>query len=519
MSGSRRRFLKALGYNALVTSEFLKTGVPAFSLPGQERPGTTQATETITLDPDRITVLMGSDAALLGSLKVRWPGERPKRFWVENWRTPDDAFVWTIHSPQAAEYSASLVAVSCPKAVVNCAEPSSPVKLELTAGTSRLTHWLEYRNTSPEGQWMREKVQGVLQLPAGASQITLRAAQKPAKGAMNLALYSLELAKPETRTILAKKAEGLRSSPQWMADAQYGLMFTWTTRTQPRQGKAKPYCQAVKDFDVQAFADMVAETGAGFIVFVTTWADHYFPAPIKAIDRILPGRTCDRDLLMDLADALERRGIKLVVYYHCGHGDKQWWARTGFEKADKTEFFANWCAIVSEIGQRYGKKMAGFWFDDGFAVYYPVTAPWEQMTRAAKIDNPDRLVAYNSWIWPKATDFQDYFCGESEDLTEGRITGEGFLPVGGSGIFTGGPQSGLQGNLCARNEPGDWCHTIADSEIPAPLHSAEYMIEKFKQCIARRNVPVINLQVYQDGTASPAALAEFAAIRQAIKGG
>lgn len=69
MSGSRRRFLKALGYNALVTSEFLKTVVPAFSLPDQERPGTTQATESITLDPDQITVLMGSDAALLGRLR------------------------------------------------------------------------------------------------------------------------------------------------------------------------------------------------------------------------------------------------------------------------------------------------------------------------------------------------------------------------------------------------------------------------------------------------------------------
>jgi len=518
MSGSRREFLKTLGSNVIASSVLLNTKALAVGRRGGVRSSPALGARVVRLDPDRIAVLMGSDARLGGSLKVRWPEEWPKRFWVENWTSPQDSFMWTVQAPRAAEFAVSLVAVSCPKVVVNCTEPPSPVKLELSGGTSRLTRWLTFRDTSPEGQWIREEVQGVLHLPAGLSKITLRAAQKPEKGAMNLALYSLELAEPETKTISAKKAEGMRSSARWMADAKYGLMFTWTTRSQPRRGKAKPYRQAVRDFDVHAFADMVAETGAGFIVFVTTWADHYFPAPIRAIDRILPGRTCDRDLLMDLAEALERRGIKLVVYYHCGHGDKEWWARTGFEKEDKTGFFANWCAIISELGQRYGKKVAGFWFDDGFAVYYPVTAPWEQMTRAAKIENPDRLVGYNSWIWPKATDFQDFFCGESEDLTEGRITGEGFLPVGGSGIFTGGPQSGLQANLNTRNEPGDWCQTESDSDIPAPRHSAEYMIEKFKQCIGRRNVPVINLLVYQDGTASPAALGEFAAIRKAIKG-
>jgi hypothetical protein len=39
-----------------------------------------------------------------------------------------------------------------------------------------------------------------------------------------------------------------------------------------------------------------------------------------------------------------------------------------------------------------------------------------------------------------------------------------------------------------------------------------------KEYIALQNAPVINLLVYQDGTASPAALGEFAAIRKAVKG-
>lgn len=515
MKISRRGVLKLLG-----------GGVPVFPIVPSKRslgqslnvapiPNTSSEVRTLQLYPDRTTVLMGSDAYLKGSLKIRWPDQTAKRFWVENWISPNDSFTWTVNAPRSSEYLISMIVVSCPKAIVNCMEPSSPVEVEIASGSRRLTHWIKYRDTSPLGQWNREYVAGTLPLNAGVNTIRMRALNRPEKGAMNLALFSIELVQPDVKARQDQEAAELRSSTGWMADAKYGLMFHWNTRSQPREGTQQPYYQAVQKFDVSAFADMVQRTGAGYVVFVTTWADYYFPAPIQAIDRILPGRTCDRDLPSDLADALNERGINLMLYYHPGHDDKAWWDRTGFNNVDKAEFFDRWCSIISEIGERYGKRLAGFWFDDGILTYYPFSAPWERMTRAAKAGNADRVVAYNPWILPKATDFQDFFCGEG-DLIEGQITGEGFLPIGGTGIYTGGPQAGLQATITTPNERGNWCHDEPHSPIPLPRYSTIDMINKFKECIVRRNIPVINLEVYQDGTPSGAALEEFDAIRKAF---
>ncbi|MGH9446031.1 MAG: hypothetical protein ACRD3O_09920, partial [Terriglobia bacterium] len=70
--------------------------------------------------------------------------------------------------------------------------------------------------------------------------------------------------------------------------------------------------------------------------------------------------------------------------------------------------------------------------------------------------------------------------------------------------------------VTTQNEHGDWCHDQPHTPIAFPRYSTIDMINKFRECIIRRNVPVINLEVYQDGTPSGAALEEFHAIRRAI---
>ena len=228
------------------------------------------AVKTIRVDPAARSILMAADASLSGSLKIRWP-EPVKRFWVENWTSTRDAFTWTVQTPAAGEYEVSLIVVHCPKEVVGCTEPSSPVEVTLSSSTGRVTHQVKYRDTSPHGQWMREDVHALLRIPAGTSSLTLRATRQPVRGVMNIALLSVELTQPSVMRTLAREASGLRSDASWMTEAKYGLMFTWTTRSQPRHGPQKPYCEAVRVFDVERFAGMVESTGAGFIVFVTTW--------------------------------------------------------------------------------------------------------------------------------------------------------------------------------------------------------------------------------------------------------
>jgi hypothetical protein len=262
---------------------------------------------------------------------------------------------------------------------------------------------------------------------------------------------------------------------------------------------------------------MVANTGAGYIVFATSWSTYYFPAPIQSFEKVAPGHTTQRDLIGELADALNARHIKLMLYYHAGRAEDNWWSGTHARSMDKDAYFKEWEEQIREIGQRYGDRLAGWWFDDGTTFYYTLQAPWKAMTEATKAGYPGRLVGYNSWILPKATDFQDYACGEG-DFPD-RLVKDDELPDGGSGIFLGGPQKGLQATMTLTNEGGDWGHITQDKPIPPPRYTDAQMIDYIRQAMARKAVPVINLEVYDDGSASQQTIDEFKAIKAAIKPG
>lgn len=488
--------------------------IPLIVLSQQPAEHADAAARILSVDPATKTVLMASDAAFKGDLKEVWPGQAA-RFWVNNWTTANDAFTWTVNVPEHGDYSVSLMIVNCGKILIDCKLPSpAPVNVEVASVSSKVSYTVDYRKAPMTNEWVRGELPGVLHLPAGESKITLRAIANTDEK-FNLSVFSLELGKPGVAKAMAKEASKLRASTEWMVDAKYGLMFTWTSTTQPRTGAPKPYGQAVNDFDVNAFADMVAGTGAGFVVFATSWSTYYFPGPIEAIEHLMPGHTTKRDLIRELADALNARGIKLMIYYHAGRPGENWWSGNGVKNMNKAEYFNEWESTIREIGLRYGDKLAGFWFDDGTTFYYSLPAPWEDFTKAAKAGNPTRVVGYNSWILPKATDFQDFACGEGGFVD--RVVDDPELPVGGSGIFVSGPQKGLQATLTTTNEPGNWGHVTPNTAVPAPEYSAAEMIAFLQKAAAKKLVATINLEVYQDGSAAPTTIEEFKAIKAAIK--
>ncbi len=515
MQSTARRFPSLLSA-CVLSGAFVSTLIP-FRLVSQEVKSPPSAPQRVfTIAPSDKNVLMAADARLEGPLKVQWP-DQAARFWVWNWTTNDESLTWKVNVPEAGDYSVGLLTENCGQVLIDCKLPSpGPVKIELASKLGKLTSTIEYRKASATNLWARNEVAGTLRLPAGESEITLRAVA-PEGQAFNLALFSMELVKPSTAKALSVEAARLRSSTQWMVDAKYGLMFTWTAASFPRKGPQKTYEEATRDFDVDAFANMVANTGAGFIVFATSWSTYYFPAPIQSWERVAPGHTTKRDLIADLADALSKRHIKLMLYYHAGRSEDNWWSGTHARTMDRDAYFKEWEGQIREIGLRYGDKLAGWWFDDGLTFYYTLQAPWKEMTEASKAGNPKRVVGYNSWILPKATDLQDYACGEGDfpDRLTPELNTE--LPVGGSGIFLSGPQKGLQATITLTNEGGDWGHIQKDTDVPAPRYTSAQVIDYIRQAAARKEVPVINLEVYQDGSASQQTIDEFKAVKAAIQ--
>jgi hypothetical protein len=438
------------------------------------------------------TVLMGADGMLTGKITQMDLGAG-KVGWIKSWSGSGDSVAWTATVERAADYEISAI-------------------LESSGDGCAIRIMLDERslNTDCGKQgWNRVQVETV-RLRAGTHTISLSSS-----GATPLAkFFSLEFVRPQVGARLASLGRKHMADTSWMVAAGYGLMFHWTSQTVPRQGPPQSYCDAVRNFDVERFAETVSKMGAGFVVFTTSHAGFYFPGPNAVIDSILPGRTCPRDLVGDLADALNRRNIQLELYFHPGHDDAPWWQRTHFNE-DKSAYFRQWCAIISAIGNRYGKRLAGFWFDDAAFTYYPFNPPWEQMTAAARTGNPERVIAYNSWILPKLNDFYDVFAGENA-FWETKYEDLEFLPVGGTGRYTDGPQKDLQAEITVLIN-GDWGHFKQNEPIGPPRLSADAIVPMLKDALSRKEVPLLDVEVYQDGTISPETFQLFQAIQRAIK--
>lgn len=201
-----------------------------------------------------------------------------------------------------------------------------------------------------------------------------------------------------------------------LRDTGYGIGVHWTTATVPAKGNSLPYEEAVNAFDVKSFVEQVVEMGAGHVLFTSTHSKHHICAPNPEIDRILKGRTCKRDLLMEIADELLKANIKLIVYYNSGihRGDPKWKEAVGANKENPTTFFDNWCRIISWMGKHYSDKIIAFWIDGGYELDAQGNTPWESMANAAKTGNLSRLVCFNSGIEKHHlyTQCQDYWAGE-----------------------------------------------------------------------------------------------------------
>jgi alpha-L-fucosidase len=294
-------------------------------------------------------------------------------------------------------------------------------------------------------------------------------------------------------------------------EAKYGVMFHWTDFSLPREGPKKSYPDAVEAFDVQAFAHMVEETGAGYVIFTLNHAHPHCAAPIKSWEAIHPGWTTHRDLIGEIADALKQRGIRLLLYLNSpimtklGEDIRQ----TGlyqltYSEEQFTEIHKN---ILTEIGERYGERLAGYWFDSWYQslAAYP-DVPIESIYEFCKAGNPGRITAFNFWIFPVLTPWQDYWAGELNALQNPFL----------SRYIQRGAGKGFQAHGMLTMLP-PWVHS-EPGPIPPPQFSAEDLIAYVKANVEHQAVTTINLGIYQEGTIEETSRQMMRKLRQAIKG-
>jgi hypothetical protein len=136
-------------------------------------------------------------------------------------------------------------------------------------------------------------------------------------------------------------------------------------------------------FDVKTYADQMESIGVEYVYFTAWHKSMYFLGPSKALDKWLPGHTSKRDLLGEIADALHKKNIKLVIYAHpndahdftpeeqvkVGFADR---AKDGNRKYND---FMN--EVFEEVTDRYAKKpnVLGYWWDSWWHNGGPIDMP------------------------------------------------------------------------------------------------------------------------------------------------
>ena len=95
-----------------------------------------------------------------------------------------------------------------------------------------------------------------------------------------------------------------------------------------------------------------------------------------------------------------------------------------YKEGEHEQFFNDFKNILTEFGNRYEDKLAGYWFDCWYQIYreYP-DIPFEEFYKATKIGNKDRAICLNSWIYPTVSPWQDYWAGEVGSIIEPPVDG------------------------------------------------------------------------------------------------
>ncbi|MDP9149714.1 MAG: hypothetical protein M3O36_07220 [Myxococcota bacterium] len=199
------------------------------------------------------------------------------------------------------------------------------------------------------------------------------------------------------------------NNDNWAGALTLFVSYSADTRNQTvdKGYTAAQWNAAVKSFNVPAFADQVALTGAKNIVLMLGQNTGYYCSPNSVYEQYAgaaPATRCAaRDLPLEIADALLPKGIGMYLYLpeDVGWGDAAAANHFGLSSlavgnwvVDAT-FTPKWNAVIKTWADRYGSKVKG-WFFDGYESRWGITANMAQTYRSTCLAaNPCGVVTFN----------------------------------------------------------------------------------------------------------------------------
>ena len=171
------------------------------------------------------------------------------------------------------------------------------------------------------------------------------------------------------------------------------------------RGRVTSWDECVEDVDCEKLAAQLSEMGARYLFITMQQGTRYFIAPNRTFEDITGIRDgcARRDLVLDLCSALRKRDIALFLYYT---GDamgrdadpaiaERFGYHGGVGGVISEDLVRLWSMPLKEYAQRYGDKVAGWWFDGVYKEIGYDDVRLGIMRDAVKSGNPDALVANN----------------------------------------------------------------------------------------------------------------------------
>ncbi len=254
----------------------------------------------------------------------------------------------------------------------------------------------------------------------------------------------LQGASADTDIVKKNSEKKLNPNTKWLRDAKWGLfthyMVHMPSAPVPEDMTPEKWNKKVNSFQIKKFADQLTELKVPYFFITIGQGGGYYCSPNSTYERHFGpsnGKLSKRDLVAELAQELNSRGIRMCVYL------------PAVGRRDSVEKQKMWRDVITEWSKRWGKGISAWWIDG--AVYkYPEV--FKAYTDAFKSGNPNALVSYNTGpvgmnrkqLRP-VTEHEDYLAGECDYFfpTSAKIPGglvkKGVFNVKGATDYYKGP--------------------------------------------------------------------------------
>lgn len=157
--------------------------------------------------------------------------------------------------------------------------------------------------------------------------------------------------------------------------------------------KPKDLNELADAFDPKKLADFAEAMGAEYVIFTAFHAGMNMMYPSQVMGEVLPDKVSRRDVIRELQDAMDAKGIPLMLYWHPTDShdlSKQEFDQITSKYPDFGEFVLK---LMQETTARYGNRIAGYWFDAPNGKFSQTSVP--QFKAMILKDTPNAVIWAN----------------------------------------------------------------------------------------------------------------------------